>query len=143
MGLEIQSVIGDSDQCKEGVWVDYPDEDGVRFRLCYLGNNNYQDFVSERMMKARKGKRQIPSERQREIITQGLIRFILKGWEGLTTNGQPFPFSPENAKALLEQSGVIRSWVIEEANDLDNFAGSEEAGESPTGDIKSGAPVGP
>lgn len=115
----------------------------MRFRLCYLGNNNYQDFVSERMMKARKGKRDIPAERQRAIITQGLVKFILKDWEGLTTNGQPFPFSPENAKLLLEQSGVIRSWAIEEANDLENFSGSEEADSSPTGDIKSGPPVGP
>ena len=141
MALDIQAVIGDSGQRKDGVWVDYPDEDGVKFRLAYLGNNDYQDFVSERMMKARRGRRDIPSDKQRKIIVEGLVKHILKGWEGLSSGGENFEFNPINAKVLLEQSATIRDWVITEANSLDNFGTSQED-ESPTGDIKSGPPVG-
>lgn len=143
MGLEIQTVIGDKGERAEGVWIDYPDEDGVRFRLAYLGNDNYQDFVSERMMKARRGRRDIPADKQRAIICQGLLKFILKGWDGLEANGQPWEFNPANAKQLLEQSSVIRDWVISEANSLDNFSGEPSEEDTPTGAIKSGSPVEP
>lgn len=143
MGLEIKSVIGAQSEKKGGVWVDYPDEDGVRFRLSYIGNDDYQDFVSQKMMKARRGRRDIPAEKQRAIIVEGLVKYVVKGWEGLTSGGQPFEFNPANAKMLLEQSSVIRDWVVSEANSLDNFSGEHDEEDSPSGDMKSRAPLEP
>jgi hypothetical protein len=143
MALEIDTLIGDGGQRSTGAWVEYPDDDGVAFQLTYLQNNSYQDFVSERMMKARKGRREVPSDKARAIVNVALQRFIIKGWRGLTSGGQPFEFTPENVKKVLEQSPVLRSWIIEEANNLENFGGGEKEDESPNGDIKSGPAVEP
>lgn len=44
------------------------------------------------------------------------------GWEGFEKDGEPYPFTPDNARALYRDWSYIRRQVLEEAQDLGNFA---------------------
>jgi len=141
MALQVKSVVVADDKKADGVWVDYPDEDGVRFRLRYLGGEDYQDHVAERMEKARRGRRSIPAEIQRRIVTDALVKFVVRGWEGVEEEpGKPFEFTKDNCKWFLDHSDKVRQFVINESNNLDNFI-SDDEGDGPEGELKSGAPV--
>jgi len=42
-------------------------------------------------------------------------------WDGLTFDGKPAPFSPENARTLVEGVRWIRDWIEEKVRDRGNF----------------------
>lgn len=49
-------------------------------------------------------------------------------WAGLTIDGKPAPFSPENARTLVSSVRWIRDWIVEKVRDRGNF-GRTTAGE--------------
>lgn len=143
--MDIKKIVADTEDTTEGAWVDYTEEEGVRFKLAYIGSDKYQDFVNEKMTRARRGRRDIPQDKSRAIIVEALARFVLKGWEGIEEGGEPLPINTENAKRLLT-SFKVREFVANEANDIDNFGSNGTRpveDDTPVGDMKSGAPVAP
>lgn len=146
--MDIEKLVGNVDKKKEGVWLNYPPD--MEFRLAFLQNKDYQHYVSDRMMRARKGKRNFPVGKSEEIITEALVKFIVKGWKGVTTSGAPYEFNAANVAWLLNEYPDFRNWVIEEASDIENFGGKSaepsDEEDGPEGELKSGpevaAPVG-
>ena len=123
---------------------DDPENDGVAYQLRYT-DDEYYDYITERQMKARRGRRDIPPEKNREIVIDALAKFIVKDWKGLEIEGadgklEPFEYSVENAKKLLDMSDYVRNLVTREASALENFSEIKEK-ESPAGDLKSGSDV--
>ena len=129
-----------STETKEGVWIPYPDDSDVSFKLAYTGENEYVDYTTERLTKARRGRRDVPQERVRAIMIDALSKFIVRDWKGLESDGKPWPYSVENAKNLLTSSTKLRDFVVNEASEMDNFSkngASAEPEETATGALKS------
>jgi hypothetical protein len=134
--MDINDVIGESSVQSEGVWVEYPLEEGVSFKIAYLGTDSYQDYMQAKVFKLRRGRRDIPPEKLRPHVVAAIMKFILKGWKGWTDKGKEFEFNEENAKKLLEKSSVIRDFILREADNLENFKTESEEERPVEGDSK-------
>lgn len=143
--IDIKEIIGSVNKQTDGTWIEYPGVDGVEFKIAYLGIDAYQDFIVGRMNRLRRGSRDVPPDKAREVVKQGLVRFILKGWKGVGSEGVEYEFNDENAKALLTASPAIRDFIIREADRQDNFGIVEEKkGEAVAADeVKSGPALEP
>jgi hypothetical protein len=60
-----------------------------------------------RMLKDRRAKLE-PEDMRRNRIEAAVA--AITGWDGWTANGQPFPFTPENAEALFTQA----PWILDQ-----------------------------
>lgn len=98
----------------------------------FLGRQMQDDLQRETQARKR-GREAEPKsieERMVEAIDLAVVATI--GWEGLTANEAPLPFSPEEARALYTDFSWIRAAVLKEALDLGNFAHSSSPSCAPT-----------
>ncbi len=58
-------------------------------------------------------------EREQLIVSVAIARTA--SWSGLTENGAPFAFTPQNAQRLYSKAAWIRDAVISESADLGKF----------------------
>jgi len=60
---------------------------------------------------------------QKAAMTVDLLSVATMGWEGITWDGQPFPYSPENARKLYAHPGFkwLRQQVDAAIGDRANF----------------------
>lgn len=132
--MDIQKIFGDSAKQQDGIWAKH--ETGAEFLIVYSESKECRDFTSKEMSKARmknRYRRDIPAEKMTEITLDLLVRKIVKDWKGLENKGQPFPFSPDNCRYLLENSAVLRDFVSAEAADPENFGIKLEPDDQPEG----------
>ena len=71
----------------------------------------------DKMLKSR-GRMEASALEQQSIDT---IARCIKGWEGFTSEGKPFPFTRENAVALLTNAPWIREQLDEAIHDHAGF----------------------
>lgn len=69
-------------------------------------------------------------EREQLIVSVAVARTA--GWSGLTENGGPFEFTPQNAHKLYSKAAWIRDAVISESADLGKFLPPPAAPSEPT-----------
>lgn len=75
-----------------------------------------RELANKRAETARNGDAQ-PSDEDLENEALDLLSALTLGWEGITANREPYPFSPENARKLYERL----PWLREE---VDRFVGN-------------------
>lgn len=63
----------------------------------------------------------LPALKDRELAVTAFVRFALVSWDGVTSNGQPVPFSEEAAIAFLMASPKTFYDLLAEASELDNY----------------------
>jgi len=126
LDLNLQGV--DLEKAAAGVLIQY--EGPIKFRIARANTPGYRSAV-RRIMKMHK--RQIENgslsdEQSDKITAQLMAEHILVDWEGLSNDGENFPYTKENAEAFLgdPQYAEIREWIMAQAQDLENFR-SEEA----------------
>jgi hypothetical protein len=68
----------------------------------------------------------LSDEEDREISVRTFVRHALKGWSGITSNGEPVPFTEDNAVSFLVQSPDTFYALIDEAMDKGSYMPSEE-----------------
>lgn len=146
--MDIKSFTGDESRA-EGVWIPHHDDPNTQFKLTYVGENNYRDYIAQKFARARKGRTFIAAPKERAIILDAIIKFLLKDWKGITKDGEEYPFNHENARKLLFDSPALRDFIVFEADNIENFGGGEAEEEddeegkvsTPVEQTKSGAPV--
>jgi hypothetical protein len=141
--MDIKELAGDGNKKADGVWLKWPPD--MEFRLGYLQGKEYQHYVQNRMMRARRGRSDFPADKSDAIMVEALVKFIVKDWKGVTKNGEEYPCNPVNATWMLDNIPDFKNWVIEQANDIENFGGKSADGDveedTPAGDLKSGPEV--
>jgi len=105
------------------------DSEAVR---AFLGQQLQDDL--QREIQARKRGREVDPKsldlRVAEAIDLAVVATI--GWENITANDTPVPFSPDEARSLYRDFSWIRAAVIREALDPGNFAHSSSPSCAPT-----------
>lgn len=104
---------------QEGVWI--PLGDG-KLRIARL-NNPRMGAAFAALIRPYRGGIVPPAEEER-IMLDCLADHVLVGWENITRDGEPFPYSVENAKAAL-QIKDFAEFVLERARDMEQFRTSE------------------
>jgi hypothetical protein len=61
---------------------------------------------------------------------QAIVAIADWDWHGLTFDGKPAKFSPENARTLVTSVRWIRDWITEKVRDRGNFGRTTVAAET-------------
>lgn len=109
----------------EGKWV--PIGKDAKLRVARLNNENYRAYVKKATSPYKGAMRagQVDEDLMTEIIIQAAARHILLGWEGLTENKEPVPYSVPKAEELLRNKEPFRDLVMSLANDQQLFNDAE------------------
>lgn len=121
-----QLVLSDEalDVLENGTWVDMSDRaEGVSFLVTGLGADEPRKLMNKKIIEARKSSAdgKVDPETILKIQDEVIVEVVLKGWKGLTDNGQEVKFSKELArKWLMSKNGAkLHSLVIEAINRID------------------------
>ena len=82
----------------------------------------FSEFQQKQAIARRKGKdadEMSLQEAEELAVESALVRLV--GWEGITEDGKPVPFSKEKAEAVLTAHAWIREAIVQEASDVTNF----------------------
>lgn len=105
-----------TDAERNGVWVEIGD---ARFLLASSRLDEFTEAQQEGIEKnrevIRKGFRKGASPEERaearkarnRINREAMAAHLIKGWEGITDNGQAVPFSPEKAAEIVERFPLL------------------------------------
>ncbi|MBS7702709.1 hypothetical protein [Chelatococcus asaccharovorans] len=107
----------------QGVTIEY--DDGRRFTIHRAGgaNKRFGQLLSARMKPlARKIETgTLPDETANRILAEVYAATVIIGWEGITSKGQPVPFTAENVVAFLLAMPEVFTAIRQDANNLANF----------------------
>jgi hypothetical protein len=122
--MDISNICRDPNKSK-GVRVNY--DENVVLIIAPHSNPNFEAKMGRLtkpfMNPAKKAKLQDPAI-MGQLSLEAEAETILVGWEGLESNGQPFPYTPENAKLLLENPD-FRAFVRTESQNFENYRREE------------------
>lgn len=100
-----------------------PDGEPVTITLLGKDSDTYQrasNALTNRALRAR-GQQPVTAE---SALTDhiNILAKVTTGWDGLTEDGAPLPFSEDNAKKLYRIAPALREQVTEFVNDRGNFS---------------------
>lgn len=95
--------------------------DGRPIRIFLKGNDSatFRNRMDFHMRRNRKGKDQTLAEMEQQ--SADLLSYVTTGWEGIMWQGEPIPFTRENAKKLYLDRPWIRKQVDEFVAEAENF----------------------
>lgn len=119
--MDFKSFATDVSKEEQGVWVNLGPSSKIL--VARMGNRN---FVNARKIKMRPyealerlGK--VSEETQEQVLCELVAETVLLGWEGFTENGEPVPYSHENALRVLQENKEFLAFVIQVSMDVENF----------------------
>jgi Trk K+ transport system NAD-binding subunit len=97
-----------------GTWVEIF---GARWKVARAGNPEYDQALEESGYR----RTEDPAKKQRALYT-AIAEGVLKDWEDVVDNdGQPIPYSVDNAVEVLLENPDLVGEVLREANTLSNY----------------------
>lgn len=106
----------------EGAWI--PLSETARIRIARMGNPQYAACVKRLALPFRSGgvlDEDIPDSVWKQITREAAAETILVDWEGVTRDGEPLPYSKEEALKLLTARKDFYGLVLTAAQNMDNF----------------------
>jgi len=106
--------------------------EGIYFWIKRTGGSNraYSEQATKRLrphlQKFNNGK-SLQLDQIQEINIQLFVEYALTSWENVTDRqGNPLPFTKENATKLLSELPELYSFLSEESNNLENYRNNTE-----------------
>lgn len=118
MDFKITPVDQEAEQ--EGVWTEYL---GVELLIARITNDVYKRAF-RRLSKPHQKKidnRTIDDKTTKDILAKSVAKGLLRDWKGFVIDGKEIPYSYENAVQLLKNDPDCLDFVMEFAQDLDNY----------------------
>jgi len=119
---------------QEGAWITLSEgengEPDTEVMVARWGKNAHRKYLHQLMQPHRRIQQQgatIPDSIMRPILRKSAAKHILKGWKGIEMSGKDFPYSEDNALALLENEDFMDE-IIEIAGYRHTF--QKEVGEA-------------
>lgn len=120
--MDIAKRFGTNPQLEqEGVWVDLGD--GARVRIARRDTVRYRETLRKESAPYRQVARAglLSDETSNQILVKVLARTVLLDWEGITEDGQPVPYSYENAVRLLTTYRDFLEFVTTASGEAEAF----------------------
>ena len=103
--MDINELISDKQKEEEGVWFVLSATSEIK--LARIGNPQYTAYMNKLLApykNHRMAQKDLPENLKIELSIKAIVETIIKDWKGFTENGEPFPYSKENALRLLNES---------------------------------------
>ena len=118
--MEINSFKTDPVLENNGVWV--PCGNG-RVLIASTGSDRYKKALQKALQphELSIALNDLEDDVAKNIFIDVYVEAIVLNWEGFTEDGQPYPYSVENARRLLTEVPRFRDFVKAQAERIDNF----------------------
>lgn len=123
--------------------VDFPDIDGFKVRVCYVGRDRLIKIRNSALVyKFNKRTRQREEEVDNDKFLEEYSRSVIKGWKGLTirelarilpieTSGadldKEVPYTEDDALELLRNSTIFDQFITDCMNDFEVFENDKQS----------------
>ncbi len=133
--MDLSELRLDKSKKEDGVWLNLDEETSVRVR--YMKSQEALRKHGElRAAYGKRGKRGNLTPSEEEAIAKEVVaQAVIVDWEGITDQGEEFPYSEDNARRLVEEYELFRDFVCDAAVDEENFR-EEEAYEEEIDELK-------
>lgn len=124
MAMDLKKQFGYNKKiARDGVWVDLQDDGSVAIKVAKIGTLDYLNTVNKfsRKYQAQARLNRMTAEQIVELNARVLSDCILLDWKGIEEDGNPIPYTRENAYRILKEYDDLRSMVEAHANDSDLF----------------------
>jgi hypothetical protein len=117
--------------------VEFPDIDGFKVNICYLGRDKLMKIRNGALVyKFNKRTRQREEEVDNDKFLDAYTEAVIKGWSGLTVRGlshllpvdvsrmdpkKEIPYSAEDALDLIKNSTIFDQFISDTLNNFDTF----------------------
>jgi hypothetical protein len=117
--------------------VEFPDIDGFKVQLCYVGRDRMMKIRNQSLVyKFNKRTRQREEEVDNDKFLEAYADATIKGWSGLTVRGlstllpidttamdakEEVPYSADDALLLLKNSTLFDQFVTDSLNNFEGF----------------------
>ena len=101
----------------DGVWKEYGD---AKFLIISSKAPAFNSFLARKSRTLNSHKTRQNPELSVELTKDAYAEIVIKDWQGVHTDGEPFVYSKANARKLMELPD-FRDWLITESADLANF----------------------
>ena len=112
-----------TDEQKEvdGVWV--PLSATARVKVARMGNARYRDCIKKKSAPYRQAGlvNEIPADVYQQLVREAVAETILVDWHGITTDGQPVPYSKETALTFCTELKDFYNLVLTAADNMEIF----------------------
>ena len=113
----------DTRKFTEGTWIELF---GARWRVARAGNPRYLEALERHGKRHAQGK----AEEQRALML-AIAEGILLGWEEVVdANGEPIPYTVDNAAEVLADNPDVVNALLVEANRAENFRREDMAAQA-------------
>lgn len=120
--MDLNQVFGtDKTLEEEGVWIDMSDTSSIK--IARLNNPAFKQQASK-LSKKNKIVDNFSNVRDESLIKL-VSETILLDWKEIKDDGKTIPYSKENAFNLLKKYNDFVDYVVEQANDIENFRKKE------------------
>jgi hypothetical protein len=124
MAMDFKKTFGyNKTKAREGMWVTLDEAGEVKIKVAKLGTVEYLNTVNKYSRKYQAFTRlnRLSAEQIVDMSANTIADCILLDWKGVEEDGQPVPYSRENAYRMLKEYDDFRSLVETHANDPDLF----------------------
>lgn len=112
-----------TDEQKEvdGAWV--PLSATARLRVARMGNPRYRECIKRLSAPYRTAglASAIPPDVYQQLVREAVAETILVGWEGITTDGQPVPYSNAAALTYCTELKDFYDFVLTASDSMETF----------------------
>ncbi len=111
----------DSDLETGGVWVDL--DDVSKIKVARSDNKNFTNKLTKLMTPYKNAIRSntLSEDIADKIMLKCMSETILVDWEGITEEGEPLEYTPDNAYRILKSYKDFRNLVSSISEDLTNY----------------------
>ena len=117
--MELKQLQTDPALEQDGAWLDFDAE--TSFLIGSPNSRRYKEAFRREREELRKRTR-FPTDEEAEALNiRVYARTIVLGWKGMTNDGKPFDYTPENAELVLKTCPSVRDFVFLSASNIENF----------------------
>jgi hypothetical protein len=120
--MDLKTFRTDNEKEQDGTWVDLGD--GVaRLKIARMNNPRYREAQQRKLQRYKMAARSkvVPDDVWEGILNELIAETILVDWEGITMDGDSYPYSIDHAKQALTDLKDFREMVLGFADDIANF----------------------
>lgn len=120
--MDLKTFRTDKEKEHDGTWVDLGD--GVaRLKIARMNNTRYREAQQRKLQRYKMAARSkvVPDDVWEGILNELIAETILVDWEGITMDGDSYPYSIDHAKQALTDLKDFREMVLGFADDIANF----------------------
>ena len=111
------------DAAREGVWINYR---GVDLCIARANNEKFKNTFL-RLTKGYKNSANMTEDVAEDVLCKSLTCNVLTNWRNFSIDGKELEFNKENCLELLVEDPDCRMFILEFAQDIENYLEEEQA----------------